>query len=144
MEKFCPDCLKTKPLSDFYMSRPNQPFRICKKCFNISQSENKKRYYLKNIEYFSRKSKEFSVKTKLEVVDAYGRFCYCCGEGRIEFLCIDHINGGGTQERKNGLRGQAFYRYLIKNNFPPGYRVLCHNCNMSLGKFGYCPHDKEQ
>jgi hypothetical protein len=32
------------------------------------------------------------------------------------------------------------YAYLIRNNFPEGYRVLCHNCNQSLGYFGYCPH----
>jgi hypothetical protein len=29
---------------------------------------------------------------------------------------------------------------LARNGFPDGYRVLCHNCNMALGQYGYCPH----
>jgi hypothetical protein len=32
---------------------------------------------------------------------------------------------------------------LIKNNFPDGFQVLCHNCNMSIGLYGYCPHQTE-
>jgi hypothetical protein len=32
-------------------------------------------------------------------------------------------------ERKNIGFGREFYRYLIKNDFPPGYQVLCYNCN---------------
>jgi hypothetical protein len=33
---------------------------------------------------------------------------------------------------------------VIKENFPPEYRVLCHNCNQSHGWYGYCPHEKER
>ena len=24
------------------------------------------------------------------------------------------------------------------------YRLLCHNCNQSMGWYGYCPHQKEK
>ena len=24
------------------------------------------------------------------------------------------------------------------------FQVLCHNCNMSKGFYGYCPHEKER
>lgn len=85
-------------------------------------------------------NKKYSIERKKTVIDAYGSVCACCGEACIEFLCIDHINGGGTKERKTGLKGSAFYVYLIKNNFPSGHRVLCHNCNFSIGIYGYCPH----
>jgi hypothetical protein len=64
--------------------------------------------------------------------------CKCCGETRFEFLCLDHINGGGRQHRKT-FQGSVYY-WIKKNNFPGGFRVLCHNCNMALGFFGYCPH----
>lgn len=140
--KLCQGCDTEKPLSDFYKgkSRPSH-FRLCKVCFNLSQTSNKSRYYQENLDYFSEKRKQYSVKTKLDVVNAYGRYCSCCGEGRIEFLCIDHINGGGAEERRVIGRGHSFYRHLIKSEFPSGYRVLCHNCNFSLGKFGYCPHE---
>jgi hypothetical protein len=68
--------------------------------------------------------------------------CECCGESYIEFLTIDHIDGGGERHRKSiGRRaGYEFYIWLIKNGFPNGYRVLCLNCNTSIGLYGYCPH----
>ena len=34
------------------------------------------------------------------------------------------------------------FQYLKRNNYPPGYRVLCMNCNFAMGHFGYCPHQK--
>jgi len=77
------------------------------------------------------------------VLQGYGGLiphCACCGEGHEEFLTIDHINGDGAKQRKAGLRGIAFYLWLIRNDFPEGFRVLCMNCNFSLGMRGYCPH----
>lgn len=72
--------------------------------------------------------------------------CACCSEARIEFLALDHVNGGGHQERKqSGRKGsQGTITWIINNNFPKGFRVLCHNCNQSLGAYGYCPHDKPE
>ena len=76
-----------------------------------------------------------------EALAAYGNRCSCCGESQSEFLCFDHVHGGGAKHRREtGLKGQELYRWLIKNNFPPSFRVLCHNCNLSLGVYGYCPH----
>src|SRR5215472_11159440 len=68
--------------------------------------------------------------------------CVCCGELHVEFLCLDHIGGGGNQHRRAaGLANSAaFYRHIIDVGFPPGYRVLCHNCNSAHGWYGYCPH----
>ncbi len=78
---------------------------------------------------------------KLDALQHYGMKCACCGESRYEFLTIDHINGGGRKH--NAEIGQGhLYRWLKKNNYPEGFRVLCHNCNQSLGLYGYCPHQK--
>lgn len=68
--------------------------------------------------------------------------CACCGEAHVEFLCIDHENGGGNEHRRTlGVNsGGAFYAWLEKAGLPPGYRVLCHNCNSALGFYGRCPH----
>jgi hypothetical protein len=87
-------------------------------------------------------SKRYRQKLKQTVLRAYGGVCACCDEDRIEFLGIDHINGGGRKHR-TALKisgGWNFYQWLKTNFFPKGYRVLCHNCNISLGVFGYCPH----
>lgn len=76
-----------------------------------------------------------------ECIDHYGGCCECCGESRIEFLAIDHINGGGTKQRNElNIKGSKVFTWLKLNNFPTGFRVLCHNCNSSFGHYGYCPH----
>ena len=66
--------------------------------------------------------------------------CACCNEDKLEFLCIDHINGCGTQGRKK--TGVNLYSWLKQNYYPLGFRVLCHNCNSALGFYGYCPHSE--
>ena len=68
--------------------------------------------------------------------------CVCCGEQRTEFLAIDHVNGGGTQHRKN-LGASNIYTWLKRNGYPDGYRTLCHNCNFAV-RFGPCPHELEK
>ena len=65
--------------------------------------------------------------------------CACCGEQHIEFLTIDHINGGGRKHRKE-MPTTNIYLWLIKHKFPKGFRVLCMNCNFAYGIFKYCPH----
>lgn len=65
--------------------------------------------------------------------------CDCCGEKLPEFLTIDHANGGGNKHRKE-LKLRKIYHWLINNDLPSGYRVLCMNCNLALGIYGFCPH----
>lgn len=72
----------------------------------------------------------------------YGNKCACCGETEPYFLAIDHIDGDGNAHRDRiGKYGSGFFKWLIDNDFPEGFQVLCHNCNM--GKHlngGVCPH----
>ena len=79
------------------------------------------------------------------VINHYGGKCACCGESTYEFLAIDHINGGGTAHRREikGY-GSRMCDWLIKNNFPDGFQILCHNCNLAKGFYGQCPHQKGQ
>lgn len=111
----------------------------------LEMSRNRNRIYrIRHRDRMKERSKQNRIKIRNIVLNHYGNKCACCGENKKEFLCIDHIKGKGCQERRN-LRmncGQNFYYYLIKNNFPDRYRLLCHNCNMSLGFYGYCPHNK--
>jgi hypothetical protein len=76
-------------------------------------------------------SLEYRREQKKKVIDFYGGKCLCCGISNIDFLSIDHINGGGNKHRKEiGVSaGNTFYRWLIRNNFPDGFRTLCYNCN---------------
>ena len=69
--------------------------------------------------------------------------CACCGERRHEFLSFDHIDGGGKLHRDE-IGNDGIVAFLRHNNYPPGFRVLCHNCNQAIGFFGYCPHELER
>ena len=67
--------------------------------------------------------------------------CACCGfcEDKI-FLDIDHIYGGGSKH-KNSIIGMTLHRWLIQNNLPKGFQVLCSNCNQGKRRNrGICPH----
>ncbi len=66
--------------------------------------------------------------------------CACCGENIMEFLSVDHINGGGNKHREEIGVGKSIYPWLIRNNFPKGFQILCYNCNMAKGFCGKCPH----
>lgn len=77
-----------------------------------------------------RRARALRYRTKLrtEVLNGYGGKCECCGNTRVFHLTIDHIDGGGGAERRSS-RGNNLYRRLRREGFPPGYRVLCWNCN---------------
>jgi hypothetical protein len=117
------------------------------KLYNLTNSKlistQKKDYYLNNREEILSRHSLRNAKRKALVINHYGKVCNCCSEYRIEFLCIDHVYGGGNEHRKEVGSGTPMYKWLLKNNYPDGFRVLCHNCNMSLGAYGYCPHKSE-
>lgn len=80
---------------------------------------------------------------RVRVIEHYGGVCSCCGESQIEFLAIDHAAGGGNEHRAEiRRRGSRLIDWIIVNDFPPLFRVLCHNCNTALGAYGYCPHTR--
>jgi len=88
-------------------------------------------------------------RIRMEALIRYGGnppVCVCCGEMHIEFLCIDHINGGGNDHRRaiGNQVGTSFFRWLKRNGYPSGFRVLCDNCNMALARHGFCPHEIEK
>ena len=90
---------------------------------------------------------EYRKEVKEEVFTAYGHKRQCCGESRTEFLAVDPINGGGLKHHRElgGKHGVQFYCWLKKQSYSKdNYCLLCHNCNQSLGHYGYCPHEKHQ
>jgi len=70
-------------------------------------------------------------RRRLKVLSAYSAgtlSCIVCGFNDVRALNIDHINEVGSKH-KNRLGGCILTKYLIDNNYPPGYQVLCSNCN---------------
>ncbi len=87
---------------------------------------------------------EYGFKWRLAALRKYGGFppyCACCGENELEFLSIDHVDGGGTEHRKKvGVTGQGFYRFIVKNGSDYPLQVLCYNCNLATKDGLVCPH----
>lgn len=79
----------------------------------------------------------------MKIYEHYGNGlvqCSCCGEKEVRFLSVDHINQNGADHRRE-IGGGHLYNWLVKNNFPEGFQILCLNCNH--GRFlnaGICPH----
>lgn len=86
--------------------------------------------------------KTVKIKLKSEVICQYGNKCSCCGETNIEFLTIDHINGGGNKHKRDIKKN--IYRWLKHNNYPDGFQVLCYNCNLGKNRYNVCPHNKNK
>lgn len=90
------------------------------------------------------------LQLKIQAFEAYGGCkCACCGETDPEFLSLDHINlDGGAHRRelsptgKNwGWGGHHLFRLLRRKGYPPGFQVLCMNCNFGKTRNnGVCPH----
>ena len=89
------------------------------------------------------KNKEKRELLKEQILSHYGKVCKCCGEKRNEFLSIDHVNNDGKEHRKEVGNQLNLYRWIIKNQFPDTLQILCFNCNLSKGFYGYCPHERE-
>lgn len=123
--KFCYKCQQYLPLSAFnkQIQKLDGVQTRCRECQKKTQ-------------------KEIARRTRAKVLRMYGDRCVCCGESKYEFLCLDHKNGDGNVERRKipNKRGYSFYRYVLEKGYQPNkYQILCHNCNMSIGFYGYCP-----
>lgn len=101
-------------------------------------------YYLENQEELLERERERRKILRHIVISHYSKGtmkCMCpgCNENHYDFLTIDHINNDGSKHRKEiGSNGTVLARWLIDNDFPDGFQVLCMNCNFSKGKHGFC------
>jgi hypothetical protein len=90
--------------------------------------------------------KNYRQRLRKEVLTAYAVggviACRCCGEDEEKFLAMDHVNNDGAAHRKRPEHGtgNGFYIWLKRNGWPPGFQILCHNCNFAKSAHGVCPH----
>ena len=102
-----------------------------------------KAQWQKRIVDISKYNKKRNAENKLLVVKHYsnGKMrCACCGESHIEFLAIDHVNNNGASHRKVDNSAKNLPYWLIKNGYPDGFQILCHNCNWAKYQHKICPH----
>lgn len=126
VRKLCNDCKKTKSIKDFTKEK-----NYCKICYNKKMREYRNKNRDKINAYERKRCRTRKIENKVKIFNAYGGYkCVCCGIEDKDILTIDHINGNGNKHRKLlKKRGTSFYMWLKRNNYPPGYQVLCFNCN---------------
>lgn len=138
--RYCSACGLHKRLTDYYPKRGTGYTQgHCKECTKASR----KKDYEENREEILAKHKEGRWGDRLKLIDAYGGKCECCGETLPEFLTVDHIGGGGGEHRRQVGGTNAVIREIASQGYPRDrYRLLCYNCNCSIGARGYCPHSR--
>ena len=111
---------------------------LCQSCYAKDRYRRKKG---SNPQFEKARRVKIRKKLKETLLEMYGRRCVCCGENEEEFLCLDHVNGGGARHRKVASM-DSIYRQAIKETPESGnYRILCFNCNMARGLRKFCPHE---
>lgn len=69
-------------------------------------------------------------KIRIELLNMFGGKCIKCGFSDWRALQIDHINGGGSKERKIIRDTWKYMRIIIQDkNREEKYQLLCSNCN---------------
>lgn len=96
-----------------YATNNKKPLKVINSCKvkTKRQIENKKAYD----------------KLKKQVHKLLGNQCKHCKIKDKIVLQVDHVNGGGTQERR-GCNSLGRYKKVLAN--PSKYQLLCANCNI--------------
>ena len=117
--------------------------RQCQACFKESNRRRSAEYNVrKNAAICEKKRIRYALHRKL-AFEHYGKSCACCGERESMFLTIDHINNDGYLHRQNKISTSHHnvYGWIVRNDFPEGFQVLCMNCNTGKHRNGgVCPH----
>lgn len=114
---------------------------LCKRCQSTSSKTRYKRNSAKIVEYVAswklmnrdlcnKSARKCYLEKKAASINAYGGRCPC-GEEKIEFLVIDHIDDNGAEDRRLWRKKVSdIHTWLKQKAYPPGYQVLCGNCNL--------------
>ena len=109
-----------------------------------------------------KKAKNTRDNNRLKILQYYSKnlshsdipCCRCCGESIHDFLAIDHIAGKKQMDSepelvklgyKSKFKVGKLQKFILDNNFPKGFQILCHNCNHAKSvpeNKNVCPHEK--
>lgn len=113
-DKRCPGCTTVKPAAEFYIS-VNARDGLTSYCASCTSSRNKASYRA----------------LRLRAVEHHGGGCKHCGYCADDrALAFDHVDGGGSAERKSSTshRRRALLQEAIRDENGK-FQLLCANCN---------------
>lgn len=120
---------KRKGLSKYFTGKPCPKGHICpRRVSNNSccECDNQlARTRCRTSEYY----KTWKTSQRQKAIDHLGGKCVKCGFSDIRALQIDHVNGGGTQERRSlNYNFWKLYKKVCVDTSNQ-YQLLCANCN---------------
>ena len=127
--KQCGHCKCVLPDTKFY-KRPAALTGLraeCQECSSIQNNKSRTKHRVEINKKLECKRKEIRAR----VLTHYGNgelACVLCGFANIDALSIDHVRGGGNQHRRQVGIGNHINDWLVRNNYPEGFRTLCMNC----------------
>lgn len=106
----------------------------CVRCCSRLRTEGRRTCSACSSYFRVKRSAQYAALRKQVFAGGYGTSCLIC-HSKAD-LSIDHADGGGAAHwGAHGIRNSfQFYRWLVRNNLPPGFRVLCRSCNASIGR----------
>ena len=139
--KRCRKCGVILTTENWKIYDKNHSSYMCIECRKLKD----KRYYITSPDYHKKQLGRYHMR-RSAVIFHYGNQCKICGEDDYTKLTIDHINGGGSQHRREMTT--SITDYLYNNSVDrDGYQILCYNCNCSKGivyKDKYALRDKKK
>jgi len=122
---------------------------VCTQKWHKNTFDKRHEYYLErrriwgksNRKITNKLSRKWRFENKLDVIKHYTNGTMRCvgfpeGECILEnkpidykLLQIDHIDGNGKRQR-DSIKGMDLCRWIIKNNYPSNFQILCPICNM--------------
>ena len=130
-------------------SRGQKPINT-KEEWKKMRSKSSKKEYNKHKNDYKRRQDYFVKRAKLLKSQVFMHYCNgviqcaCCGELIEEFLTIDHISGRKNYNHSKSSTGYILYSWIIQNDFPDGFQILCMNCNWAKGMYEQCPHQTKK
>jgi hypothetical protein len=131
--KTCTKCEAEKDLDEFQRdnTRTDGYHPWCKDC------RRQDRILRRDTGEEARWSREYRARIKAEALAHYGALCVCCGTTYEAHLTLDHVGGGGYQERQERA-GTPTWRIAKQEGFPERFQVMCFNCNWAKHIDGEC------
>jgi hypothetical protein len=123
----------------FWLRKNNYPegFQVlCMNCQFIKARDNNETTHINKHakpERYVEQQKEYYKKIRRMVIEHYSPdiLCVRCKEKDYRTLTLDHIKGDGyLRRRRTGSSSNNDIWWIVKNNYPKIYQILCMNCNV--------------
>jgi hypothetical protein len=145
-KQYCDSCLKKHNAEVKKCREKHIKSGLCRACGLPREQENKVHCNKCLMKYRddTRKNQERFRHTALSFLTDGKMCCSNCGLPIYQTLEFDHINNDGAEHRRREAgRWFSFPKWLIDNNFPNGFQVLCANCHSFKTKGGKLPTKNE-